>query len=102
MSLRSKAICFLIAGTTLVGASSARAAVAVDVTVAPPTPRVVAVPPPRAGYVWADGYWRWNGHRHVWVDGHWVHARPGWRWVPDHWVAAGPRWHFVPGRWVRV
>ena len=75
------------------------AAVVVDVAVAPPAPRVVVVPPQRAGYVWAPGYWRWNGARYVWVDGRWVHERRGYRWVPEQWVAAGPRWHFVPGHW---
>jgi hypothetical protein len=80
---------------------ASEAAVVVDIGVAPPPPRVVVVPPPRVGYVWAPGYWRWNGYRHVWVQGHWVHERRGWRWVPDQWVAVGPRWHFVPGHWER-
>ena len=84
MSLRRIAVCLLIAGSTGLGMNPG-----------------VAAPHPRGGYVWADGYWRWNGHRYFWVDGRWVRARHGWHWVPDHWVAAGPRWHFVPGHWER-
>ncbi|HEV3239293.1 MAG TPA: YXWGXW repeat-containing protein [Casimicrobiaceae bacterium] len=84
------------AGLSPVGSD---AAVAVDIEVAPPAPRVVVVPPPRVGYVWAPGYWRWNGHRHVWVEGRWVRERRGWHWVPDQWVAVGPRWHYAPGHW---
>ena len=73
----------------------------VIIGVAPPAARVEVVPAPRVGYVWAPGYWRWNGYRHVWVNGYWVHARPGWHWRPAHWVARGPHWHYVPGYWVR-
>lgn len=32
--------------------------VSVGIGVAPPPPRYEVVPPPRAGYVWAPGYWR--------------------------------------------
>jgi len=87
--------------TAAVSSIASEAAVVVDVAVAPPEPRVVVVPAPRAGYVWAPGYWRWNGARYVWADGRWVHERRGYRWVPEQWVAAGPHWHFVPGHWER-
>lgn len=87
--------------TAAVSSIASEAAVVVDVGVAPPAPRVVVVPAPRPGYVWAPGYWRWNGGRYVWVDGRWVGERRGYHWVPERWVAAGPRWHFVPGHWAR-
>lgn len=51
-------------------------------------------PPPRAGYVWAPGYWRRSGQRYVWIDGRWVRERRGYQSVPEQWVAVGPRWHF--------
>jgi len=73
----------------------------VIIGVAPPRARVEVVPAARVGYVWAPGYWRWNGYRHVWAGGYWVRSRPGWRWAPTHWVAYGPRWHYVPGYWRR-
>jgi hypothetical protein len=79
-----------------------RHAALVEVNVRPPAPRVVAVPVARRGYVWAPGYWRWNGHAHVWVDGRWMRERRGERWVPAHWEEGrGGRWHFEPGHWER-
>ena len=79
----------------------ARSAVGIDIEVAPPGPRVVEVPPPRAGFVWAPGYYRWDGHQHVWVDGRWLRERRGSHWVPEHWDERHGRWHFEPGHWAR-
>lgn len=73
----------------------------VDIVVRPPAPRVVVVPTARAGYVYAPGYWRWNGREHVWVDGTWLRERRGERWVPAHWEERGDRWHFEAGHWER-
>jgi hypothetical protein len=74
----------------------------VEVNVQPPAPRVVVVPAARRGYVWAPGYWRWNGRKHVWVEGHWLRERRGEHWVPAHWEE-GRRgyWHFEEGHWER-
>ena len=71
------------------------------IRVAPPPARVVVVPAPRRGYVWAPGYWRWNGKRHVWIDGHWVRERRGYLWVADRWDDRGGHWVYVPGHWER-
>jgi hypothetical protein len=77
-----------------------------DVEVAPPPPRVEVVPAPRPGYVWAPGYWAWEGGRHVWRAGHLVVVRSGYYWVPERWVEyrgpRGPHWHFEPGHWERA
>jgi hypothetical protein len=83
---------------------SASAQISLDVVIgtAPPPARVEVVPAPRPGYVWAPGYWSWDGHRHVWSKGHWeaehgdqhfvaakwVHTPGGWRLVPAHWEHA--------------
>jgi hypothetical protein len=77
------------------------AVAAVDIDVRPPPDRVVVVPAPRAGYVWAPGYWRWNGRSHVWVDGRWVRERRGSHWVPAHWEERNGHWHFEDGHWAR-
>lgn len=84
-------------------AQAAQVYVGVNVRTAPPPPRYVRVPPPRRGYVWAPGYWRWDArwHRHVWVDGYWVHARRGYHYVPEHWAHRRGAWYFRPGHWVR-
>jgi hypothetical protein len=68
---------------------------------APPAPRVIVVPAPRRGYVWAPGYWRWNGRQHVWIEGRWVRERRGQIWIADRWDRRGNNWVFVPGHWER-
>jgi hypothetical protein len=86
-----------------IAAGQVRVGVGVDIGVAPPPPRFVRAPPPRRGYVWAPGYWRWDvrAHRHVWADGYWVRARPGYRYRPAHWVRHGRQWRFRQGYWAR-
>lgn len=79
----------------------ASAAVSLDLQIGPPAPRAEVVPGPRHGYVWAPGYWAWDGHRHVWHAGYWQRERRGYVWVPDHWVEAGGRHHFERGHWDR-
>ena len=71
-----------------------------DVAVAPPPPAVVEVPPPRHGFIWAPGYWGWDGHHHVWRDGRWLQAREGQHWIPDRWTPReGGHWHYERGHW---
>ncbi|HUO43700.1 MAG TPA: YXWGXW repeat-containing protein [Burkholderiales bacterium] len=97
-----KALLF-VALMTVLGATAlpaaARTDVNIDIGVAPPAPQVEVVPAPRRGYVWAPGYWRWEGRRHVWVQGHWIREHRGYVWVPEHWEQRGPYYHFVPGHW---
>jgi YXWGXW repeat-containing protein len=90
----------LLAGGLALPALS-QAGVAVDIDVGPPAPQVEVVPPPRPGYVWAPGYWNWEGGRHVWVGGHWMGERRGYHWAPDHWESRGPHYHYEPGHWER-
>lgn len=71
------------------------------VWVAPPMPRVVVVPGPRAGWVWAPGYWRWTAGAYVWIDGAWLAARPGSTYAPAHWDRFPGGWQFVPSGWIR-
>src|ERR1700743_98151 len=86
-----------ISAIMLVGAVARAFSAVVDIEVAPPAPRVVEAPPPRPGFVYAPGYWRWDGHRHVWVDGHFIRERHGSHWVPEHWDERHGRYHFEPG-----
>ena len=80
---------------------AAQAAIGIDIDVAPPAPRVIVAPPPRVGFVWAPGYWRWNGHAHVWHDGYWVRERRGYHWVADGWESRGGHYHYNRGHWER-
>jgi hypothetical protein len=79
--------------------TAAAGEVVVGINVAPPAPQYEAVPAPRAGYVWAPGYWRWEGHRHVWVSGNWVAARPGYVYHQARWEQAHDGWRFHEGYW---
>jgi len=69
----------------------------------PPPPPPGAGPlgrPPHLGYVWTQGYQRWNGRRYQWAPGHWVRPpRRGAVWVPPRWIQRGNGWQFRPGRW---
>jgi hypothetical protein len=66
--------------------------------VAPPPVRVERVEP-RDGYVWAPGYWEWNGRSYHWVTGTYVYERRGAHWVADRWEQVGSQWQHVPGHW---
>jgi WXXGXW repeat (2 copies) len=75
----------------------------IGIDVAPPPRQVEVIPPPRAGFVWAPGYWAWQGNRHTWVAGRWIESRPGYYWIPERWEEhaeeRGHHWHFEPGHW---
>jgi hypothetical protein len=101
ISKRRAVIPAAVAATFLVGAVAPSFAAVIDIEVAPPPARVIAAPPPRPGFVWAPGYYRWDGHRHIWVDGHFIRERRGSHWVPEHWDERHGRYHFEPGHWER-
>ena len=82
--------------------ASAGINVNIIVPVAPPALIVEAVPPPRGGYIWAPGYWSWNGNRHVWSEGRWEQARQGHQYQRPEWRRDGDKWHFQEGGWKEV
>lgn len=63
--------------------------------------RAEVVPAPRREYVWAPGYWNWEGRHHVWHRGTWVRARPGYVYAAPTWAERDGRWEFHQGRWAR-
>ena len=71
------------------------------VRIGPQAPIVERRPPaPERGFVWVDGYHRWDGERYVWVPGRW--DRPphhGAHWVAHHWVHHHDGWVLVEGHW---
>lgn len=81
--------------------TSASAQVNVNITLgdAPPPLRFESVPAPRAGYIWAPGYWNWDGGRHVWSAGHWERVRRNEVYVRPEWRQEDGRWRFVQGGW---
>ena len=75
------------------------AEVVVYFTAAPPPPRYEAVPAPRHGYVWSQGYWNAKGKKHVWQNGHWERQRPGQYWSQSTWTQHDSRWQLQRGHW---
>lgn len=85
----------------LLGLAPAAIFAQVVVRIAPPEPIVETHDrPPHDGYVWQDGYHRWDGHKYVWVRGKWV--RPphrGAKWVAHRWEKRDNGYVMVQGHW---
>jgi len=82
--------------------SPASASTRVYVRIGPPARVVEVRPVVRRGYVWQDGYHRWNGRRYVWVRGR--YARPPYAraaWSNGRWGRSQRGYYYVPGHWVR-
>jgi hypothetical protein len=99
MTIKSAMLCVALGlgAGLLPSIGSARGYVEIDV--APPPPREEFIPEARIGYVWAPGYWEWNGRRHVWISGHYIREYRGHRWVADHWDERHGRWYHERGHW---
>jgi hypothetical protein len=99
-SVLALALPLLATAVCAVNTVPAQAGIGIEIEIAPPAPRFERVPPPRAGWAWAPGYYRWEGRRHVWEPGHWEHDRPGHHWIAAHWVP-GEHGHyrFEEGHW---
>lgn len=83
-------------------AAMAQVGLSLYVDTAPPAPRYESIPAPRSGYVWAPGYWNWDGGRHVWIAGHWETARNGYEFRRSEWVRDNDRWRLERGGWREV
>ncbi|WP_050462950.1 YXWGXW repeat-containing protein [Herbaspirillum autotrophicum] len=79
----------------------AQVGVSIVIGTPPPPPRYERVPPPRNGYVWAPGYWNWDGHRHVWAGGHWEPVRRGYMYDRPQWRQGHNGWELQRGGWRR-
>ena len=77
------------------------ARVDIDVDIAPPPPRYEVVPPPRVGYIWAPGYWGWDGQRHVWHGGRFMREHHGEHWVNHEWEEHNGHYRYHEGHWER-
>ncbi|MYM37765.1 YXWGXW repeat-containing protein [Duganella qianjiadongensis] len=107
MHMRLSHLCsatLLALGTLALPLTPAQAQTEVSIVVsnAPPPLRFESLPPPRSGYVWAPGYWRWNGHRYIWRTGHWEVLRQGYQYQTPVWHEYREGWRFEPGGWVTV
>jgi hypothetical protein len=66
----------------------------------PPAPPVEVIPAaPGPAYVWAPGYWSWNGGW-TWIGGGWViRPHPHAVWIGPRWERHGHGYVWVRGRW---
>lgn len=67
----------------------------------PPSPRYERpYGSPGRGYIWQQGYYRWDGRGYYWVPGRYEIAPRGYsRWEPARWQRDRGGWFFVEGRW---
>jgi hypothetical protein len=79
--------------------AAAIAGTGIDSDLAPPPARDERPPAPRDGYVWAPGYWDWDGRAYSWVPGRFMFERRGVHWVADRWEQTGPHWQRLAGHW---
>jgi WXXGXW repeat (2 copies) len=77
-NVMKKLISFSLFLTILLLALAARNISQAQVIVTRAVPAVMIKPVcPQRGYIWSDGYYRWNKrmNRHVWIDGYWARPR---------------------------
>jgi hypothetical protein len=56
--------------------------------------------PPDRGYVWINGYHRYEGDHYVWTPGRWDRPpQPHQRWVAHRWVHRGDHYEMQEGHW---
>jgi hypothetical protein len=73
----------------------------VIVEVAPPPLRAEDIPAPREGYLWAPGYWNYDGTTYVWVDGRFLPDQAGAVYVAPRWEASDGRYALYGERWIK-
>lgn len=101
-TLSIAALLALCAAAALPTIALAQSATRLIITSEPPAPRYEVIPAPRSGYVWAPGYWNWEGNRHVWVPGQWEAARSGYEYRQSNWVRVENGWRLERGSWQRA
>lgn len=91
----------LLASAAMYFPAAAQAQVGVNIIIgtAPPPARYEVVPRPRHGYLWAPGYWDWNGRQYIWIQGHWERAYPGRIYQRPEWHHERNGWHLDRGGW---
>lgn len=83
------------------GTTQAASDFSVQLNVGPPPVVYEAVPPPRVGYVWSQGYWDYDHNKHVWRKGHWEREQHGQRWAQGQWSERDGHWYLNRPHWER-
>ena len=89
----------LTAAAVALPAGAQARAVELEVDVAPPAARVEVAPAPRPGFVYAPGYWQYDGKQYTWTEGRFIADREGHRYVVPAYEPRGQRWVFRAGHW---
>ena len=55
----------------------------------------------RRGYVWIDGYYKWNrrSRSYVWIEGHQIRQKKGKIWISGKWKRVPGGWTYISGFW---
>ncbi len=70
----------------------------------PNRPKVIVKKPNRVrpGYIWVQGYWKWNSYfgRYVWQRARWKKIKRGHYWNPGYWEQTPHGFFWIEGCWV--
>ena len=70
----------------------------------PNRPKVIVKKPNRVrpGYIWIQGYWKWNSYygRYVWQRARWKKIKRGHYWNPGYWEQTPNGFFWIEGCWV--
>ena len=69
----------------------------------PRKPRIIVKRPNynRKGYIWVDGYWKWNTFygQYTWQKARWVKVKRNHYWIPGFWEITPGGFFWVNGYW---
>ncbi|PYL06811.1 MAG: hypothetical protein DME34_08125 [Verrucomicrobia bacterium] len=103
INMKMKLSFVALAALLLIGLTpaSSLAYIGISVGFAPPAIPIYTQPyAPAGGYLWAPGYWAFNGFDYYWVPGYWaLPPRVGFYWTPGYWAYDGGRYFFNDGYW---
>lgn len=74
------------------------------VKVKPNQPKVIVKRPNRIrpGYVWVEGYWKWNAYfrEYIWQKARWKRIKRGHHWVAGYWEETPNGFFWIEGAWI--
>jgi len=69
----------------------------------PNRPRVIVNRPTynRSGYVWVEGYWKWNVYygEYTWQKASWKRIKRNHYWIPGFWEISPNGFFWIEGYW---
>ena len=68
-----------------------------------PVARQITVKPSfiRPGYMWTEGYWKWNNRSktYIWINGKVIRKKKNKAWINGHWTRRSGGYYYVRGHW---